>query len=29
VPAVRYLNMLLDTFLVGFFAIALRRHFRR
>ncbi len=29
VPPVRYLNMLLDTFLVGFFVIALRRHFRR
>jgi hypothetical protein len=29
VPAVRYVNMLLDTFLVGFFVIALRRHFRR
>jgi hypothetical protein len=29
VPLVRYLNMLLDTFLVGFFVIALRRHFRR
>jgi hypothetical protein len=29
VPLVRYLNMLLDTFLVGFFVIALRRHFKR
>lgn len=29
VPLIRYANMLLDTFLVGFFAIALRRHFRR
>ena len=29
VAPVRYLNMLLDTFLVGFFVIALRRHFRR
>lgn len=29
VPAVRYVNMLLDTFLVGFFVIALRRHFHR
>jgi uncharacterized protein YjbI with pentapeptide repeats len=29
VPAVRYLNMVLDTFLLGFFVIALRRHFHR
>jgi hypothetical protein len=29
VPAVRYVNMLLDTFLLGFFVIALRRHFHR
>lgn len=29
VPLVRYANMLLDTFLVGFLVIALRRHFRR
>ena len=29
VPMVRFANMLLDTFLVGFFVIALRRHFRR
>lgn len=29
VAPVRYFNMLLDTFLVGFFVVALRRHFRR
>jgi hypothetical protein len=29
VPAVRYLNMVLDTFFLGFFVIALRRHFHR
>lgn len=29
VPLVRYANMLVDTFLVAFFVIALRRHFRR
>jgi hypothetical protein len=29
VSVVRYGNMLLDTFLVGFFVIALRRHFHR
>lgn len=29
VPLVRFANMLVDIFLVGFFVIALRRHFRR
>jgi hypothetical protein len=29
VPAVRYVNVLLGTFLVGLFVIALRRHFRQ
>jgi uncharacterized protein YjbI with pentapeptide repeats len=29
VPAVRYLNMVVDTFLLGFFVIALRRRFHR
>ena len=29
VPLVRYTNMLVDTFLVGFFVITPRRHFRR
>jgi uncharacterized protein YjbI with pentapeptide repeats len=29
VPVVRYVNMLLDTFLVGFFVISLRRRFHR
>jgi hypothetical protein len=29
VPAVRYLNMVVDTFLLGFFVIGLRRRFHR